>query len=85
MSFLNFFFFHILFYWFVLFFIYLFIFISFAISWNFNFAVNLVTSLSCQKKVKIEKQKLWNTKFYHPAKFELKRIKSVKVVLRMHF
>ena len=64
---------------------YLFIFISFAISWNFNFAVNLVTSLSCQKKVKIEKQKLWNTKFYHPAKFELKRIKSVKVVPRMHF
>ena len=34
------------------------------------------------KNVKIEKQKnirfVWNTKFYHPAKFELKRIKKCK-------
>ena len=27
----------------------------------------------------------WNTKFYHPAKFELKRIKNAKVVPMMHF
>ena len=35
------------------------------------------------KTVKIEKQKhriFWNTEFYHPAKFELKRIKNAKAV-----
>ena len=42
------------------------------------------------KTVKIEKQKqkhtiVWNTKFYNPAKFELKQIKTVKVVSRVQF
>ena len=59
------------------------LFICFAISWNFDFAVNLVTSLSRQKTLKSKNKKhwiFWNTKFYHPAKFELKRIKIAKVV-----
>ena len=38
--------------------------------------------MECEKRI----EKLdWNTKFYHPAKFELKRIKNAKVVPRMHF
>ena len=44
---------------------------------------------SKKKNSKIEKQKkhaiFWNTKFYHPAKFKLKRIKNAKVVPRMRF
>ena len=54
------------------------LFICFTVSWNFNFAVNLVTSFSHQKTLKSKNKKhriVWNTKFYHPAKFELKRIK----------
>ena len=57
--------------------------ICFAISWNFNFAVNLVTSFSCQKMFKSKNKKhkiFWNAEFYHPAKFEPKRIKNPKVV-----
>ena len=59
------------------------LFICFAIPWNFNFAVNLVTSFSRQKPLKSKNKKhriFWNTDFYHPAKFELKRIKNAKVV-----
>ena len=59
------------------------LFICFAIPWNFNFAVNLVTSFSRQKPLKSKNKKhriFWNTEFYHPAKFELKRIKNAKVV-----
>ena len=40
-----------------------------------------------RKTFKIEEQKehkiVWNTKFYHPAKFELKRIKRATVVPRV--
>ena len=56
------------------------IFTCFAISWNFNFAVNLVTSFSCQEPSKLKKKIgfFGNIKFYHPAKFELKRIKNAK-------
>ena len=59
------------------------LFICFAIPWNFNFAVNLVTSFSRQKPLKSKNKKhriFWNTEFYHPAKFELKRIKNAKIV-----
>ena len=45
-------------------------------------------SFSRQKPLKFEKQKhmiVWNTKFYNPAKFELKQIKTVKVVSRVQF
>ena len=55
----------------------------FALSWNLNSAVNLVTAFSRQKPLKWKNKKqriFWNTKFYHPAKFELKRKKSAKVV-----
>ena len=42
-----------------------------------------------KKNSKTEKQKkhaiIWNTKFYHPAKFKLKRIKNAKVVPGMRF
>ena len=54
--------------------------ICFAMSW---IAVNLVTSFSRQKALKSKNKKhriFWNTKFYHLAKFELKRIKNAKVV-----
>ena len=68
------------------------LFIFHIISWNFNFAVNHVTSshIFPPKAVKIERQKqkhtiVWNTKFYNPAKFELKQIKTVKVVSRVQF
>ena len=57
------------------------LFICFAIPWNFNFAVNIVTSFSRQKPLKSKNKKhriFWNTEFYHPAKFELKRIKKCK-------
>ena len=41
------------------------------------------------KTFKIEEQKehkiVWNIKFYHPAKFELKRIKPATVVPRVQF
>ena len=56
------------------------LFICFAIPWNFNFAVNLVTSFSRQKPLKSKNKKhriFWNTEFYHPAKFELKRINKL--------
>ena len=59
------------------------LFICFAIPWNFNFAVNLVMSFSRQKPLKSKNKKhriFWNTEFYHPARFELKRIKNAKVV-----
>ena len=59
------------------------LFIFVAISWNFNFAVNLVTSFSRRKPLKSKNKKhriFWNTEFHHPAKFELKRIKNAKVV-----
>jgi len=42
-----------------------------------------VTPFSRQKTLKSKNKKhriFWNTKFYHPAKFELKRIKNAKVV-----
>ena len=41
-----------------------------------------MTSLSRQNLLKAKKKKhtiVWNTKFYHPAKCELKRIKTAKV------
>ena len=40
------------------------------------------------KTVKIEKKKhtiVWNTKFFHPVKFELKRMKTVKLFLDCNF
>ena len=57
-------------------------FICFAISSNFNSAVNLVAPFSRQKALKSKNKKhsiFWNTKFYHPAKFELKRIKNANL------
>ena len=57
------------------------LFILVAISWNFNFPVNLVTLFSRQKPLKSRNKKyriFWNTEFYHPAKFELKRFKKCK-------
>ena len=45
-----------------------------------------MTSFSRQNplKSKIRKHRIfWNTEFYHPAKFELKRIKNAKVVPSM--
>ena len=42
-----------------------------------------MTSFSHQKPLKSKNKKhriFWNTEFYHPAKFELKRIKNAKVV-----
>ena len=51
-------------------------FICFAISWNFDFAVNLEASFSRQKTLKSKNKKhgsFWNTKFYHPAEFKLKK------------
>ena len=58
-------------------------FLCFAITWNLNFAVNLLTSFSRQKPLKSKNKKhtiFWNTKFYHPTKFEFKRIKYENVV-----
>ena len=54
-------------------------------SHHYHFAVYQVTSFSRQKPLKFEKQKqkhtiVWNTKFYNPAKFELKQIQTLKVV-----
>ena len=61
------------------------------------FCHNLKFKFCCQscdvifppKTIKIEQQKnigfFWNTEFYHPAKFELKRIKNSKVVPRLQF
>ena len=62
-----------------------------AISWNLNLAVNLVTQerMSCvksfcrQKPLKSKNKKhtiVWNTRFCHSANFELKQIKTAKVV-----
>ena len=48
---------------------------------NFKFCCQSCDVIFPLKTVKIEKQKhtiFWNTKFYHPAKFELKRIKKCK-------
>ena len=45
-----------------------------------------MTSISHQKPLKSKNKKhriFCNTKFYHPAKFELKRIKNAKVVPRL--
>ena len=42
-----------------------------------------MTSFSRQKPLKSKNKKhriFWNTDFYHPAKFELKRVKNAKVV-----
>ena len=42
-----------------------------------------MTSFSRQKPLNSKNKKhriFWNTEFYHPAKFELKRIKNAKVV-----
>jgi len=61
-------------------------FICFAITWNLNFAVNLLTLFSRQKPLKSENKKhriFWNTEFYHSAKIDLKRIKNAKVVSRL--
>ena len=58
-------------------------FLCFAITWNLNFAVNLLTSFTRQKPLKSKNKKdtiFWNTKFYHPTKFEFKRIKYENVV-----
>ena len=58
-------------------------FLCFAITWNLNFAVNLLTSVSRQKPLKSKSKKdtiFWNTKFYHPTKFEFKRIKYENLV-----
>ena len=49
----------------------------------FYFAVNLVTSFFRQKPLKSKNKKrrmFWNTEFFHPAKFKLKRIINAKVV-----
>ena len=61
---------------------------------NYLFFHNLKFKFCCQscdvifppKTVKIAKHKtqdFWNKEFYHLAKFELKRIKNVKVVSRL--
>ena len=63
---------------------------SFKITYLLRLELKIFCSRSCDvifppKSVKIEKQKnaiVWNTKFYHPANFELKRIKTAKVVLK---
>ena len=55
--------------------------ICYVTIWSLNFAVNHVTSFSRQKPLKSKNKKhttVWSTKFNHPAKFGLKRIKTVK-------
>ena len=55
--------------------------ICYVTIWSLNFAVNHVTSFSRQKSLKSKNKKhttVWSTKFNHPAKFGLKRIKTVK-------
>ena len=59
-------------------------------SWTLNFGVNHVTSFSRQKKPLKSKNKkkhtiVWNTKFFHPVKYELKRMKTVKLFLGCSF
>ena len=59
--------------------------IKFYCSHHYHFAVYHVTSFSRQRPLKFEKQKqkhtiVWKTKFYNPAKFELKQIQTLKVV-----
>ena len=54
------------------------------INWNWNFAVNLVTPIFPPKTVKLKNKNqtiVSNTKFYHPANFELKRIKTANVII----
>ena len=75
------FFFHICFYHVNLFQNYLFV-----LPRNLNFAVNLVASFPLQKPLKSKNKKhriFWNTEFYHPANFEHKQIRNVKVVPRL--
>ena len=57
-----------------------------GISSNVIFAVNPVTSFSRQKPLKSRNQNHTNiciSKFYHPANFEIKRIKTQKVFWNM--
>ena len=57
-----------------------------GISSNVIFAVNPVTSFSRQKPLKSKNQNhtnFRNSKFYHPANFEIKRIKTHKVFWNM--
>ena len=59
-------------------------------SWTLNFGVNHVTSFSRQKNPLKSKNKkkhtiVWNTKFFHPVKYELKRMKTVKLFLGCSF
>jgi len=53
--------------------------ICYAISWNLNFTVNLVMSFSHQKLLNLKDKKhtcFGNTKFCHPANFELNQSSS---------
>ena len=55
---------------------------------KFKFCCQSCDVISRQKPLKSQNKKhsiFCNTKFYHPAKFELKRIKNAKLVPRMHF
>ena len=59
---------------------------GYTINWNLTFSVNLVTSFSRQKPLKLKNKNhtiVWNTKFYHPANIELKRSKTAKVLPRV--
>ena len=60
----------------------------YIVNLNFKFAVNLATPFSRQNQLKSKNKNhtiVWNTKFYHPANFELKRIKTANVIPRVPF
>ena len=48
--------------------------------WKLSFAVNLVTSFSGQKRWNSNHENMKSSKFYNPAKFQLKQIKTVRAV-----
>ena len=52
---------------------------------NYLFFTSLVEKPLKWKDKKQKHTIVWNTKFYNPAKFELKQIKTVKVVSRVQF
>ena len=61
------------------------IFTCFAISWNFNFAVNLVTSFSCQEPSKLKKKDriFWEYKVLPSCKVWAQTNKKCEIVSRL--
>ena len=59
------------------------IFFFFAITWNFNVAVNLLTTFPRQEPLKSKNKKhtiVWNTKFYHTTNVGFQTEKNCKLV-----